>query len=80
MECFAKIVKGLKLLTIFARRLILDVWQSPGYTSVIDHFEKNSKKLNWVRISLSLNLLAGGQKNSSTSEKGLNQIDFYQIL
>ena len=35
MDCFAKMVNGLNLLTFFVRHSILDVWQSPKYTSVI---------------------------------------------
>ena len=35
MECFAKIVNGLKLLIIFAKRSVLDVWQGSKYTSTV---------------------------------------------
>ena len=34
MEFFAKIVDGLKLLTIFLKNWILDVWQGSEYASV----------------------------------------------
>ena len=33
MKCFAKIVNGWKLLTIFAKLFILDVWQGSEYAS-----------------------------------------------
>ena len=33
MECFAKIVKGLKQLPIFAKHSILDAWQGSEYPS-----------------------------------------------
>ena len=36
MKRFAKIVNGYKLLTIFTKRSILDVWQGSEYASGID--------------------------------------------
>ena len=33
MELFTKIIKNLKVLTIFAKTSILDVWQGPEYDS-----------------------------------------------
>ena len=33
MECFVEIVNGLKPLTIFAKRSILNVWQGSEYAS-----------------------------------------------
>ena len=35
MESFAKIVNGLKVLAIFAKRFILDIWQGFEYVFVI---------------------------------------------
>ena len=37
MECFAKIVSGQKLLTLFVKGSTLDVWQGSEYASVICH-------------------------------------------
>ena len=39
MEHFAKIVNGLKPLTIFAKRSILDVWHGCEYTFTIYLFK-----------------------------------------
>ena len=35
MELFAKMVNGLKLLTVFTKSSILDVWQGSEYDSII---------------------------------------------
>ena len=33
MECFAKIVNGFYMLTVFTKRFILDIWQGSEYAS-----------------------------------------------
>ena len=45
MECFEKIVDGFELLTIFAKRSILDVWQASEYGSAADTYFNLGKKL-----------------------------------
>ena len=45
MECFEKVVEGFELLTVFAKRYILDVWQSSECGSAADTFSSLGKKL-----------------------------------
>ena len=40
MEQFVKIVNGIKLLTVFTKSSILDVWMGSKYTSVICKYLK----------------------------------------
>ena len=45
MECFEKVVDGFELLTIFAKRSILDVWQGSEYGPAADTYSSLGKKL-----------------------------------
>ena len=45
MEPFAKIVNGFQLLTIFAKRSILGIWQGSEYASVYFKSEISSKNI-----------------------------------
>ena len=45
MEHFEKIIEGFEPLTVFAKRSILNVWQSPEYASTADAYFTLGKKL-----------------------------------
>ena len=43
--CFEKVVDGFELLTIFAKRSILDIWRGSEYNSAVDKYSSLRKKL-----------------------------------
>ena len=43
--CFEKVVDGFELLTIFAKRSILDIWHGSEYGSAVDNYSSLRKKL-----------------------------------
>ena len=45
MECFEKVVDGFELLTIFAKRSILDAWEGSEYGSAVGTYSSLGKKL-----------------------------------
>ena len=65
LERFEKIVNGLKPLTIFAKRSILDVWQGSGYASGVKSSEAQKAsiftKIVINKLSINENLLISFQ-------------------
>ena len=50
MKCFAKMVNGWKLLTIFAKHSILDYWHGSEYASVANYLCNTVSTLNSILV------------------------------
>ena len=50
MECFVKIVNGFKLLTVFPKPFILDVWQGSEYASYLRKTTLYTSQKKWLML------------------------------